>query len=127
MSDLGEMELRSFIAATLHKNPRDRAFILEIEQIFTDFISNSGCVSEMKNPVSRNSGVNNLFSILRAESVLAVKYNHSDPEIFAKLRTADVYGAERTRYYPFKGFWGPVYHHTMRVLRFAFLSAVLLT
>ncbi|KAE9419779.1 hypothetical protein Angca_005892, partial [Angiostrongylus cantonensis] len=52
VSDLGEMELRSFIAATLHKNPRDRAFILEIEQIFTDFISNFGEQSIKLPPVS---------------------------------------------------------------------------
>lgn len=43
-SDLSEMELRAFIAATLHKNARDRAMILELEQLFTDFLNDFGCV-----------------------------------------------------------------------------------
>ncbi|KAJ1362498.1 hypothetical protein KIN20_022068 [Parelaphostrongylus tenuis] len=51
-SDLGDMELRSFIVATLHKNPRDRALILELEQIFVDFICNSKEQSIKLPPVS---------------------------------------------------------------------------
>ncbi|RCN34622.1 hypothetical protein ANCCAN_19534, partial [Ancylostoma caninum] len=51
-SDLSEMELRAFIAATLHKNARDRAMILELEQLFTDFVNDFGEQSLKLPPVS---------------------------------------------------------------------------
>ncbi|KAK5977529.1 R3H domain-containing 1, partial [Trichostrongylus colubriformis] len=51
-SDLSEMELRAFIAATLHKNPRDRQMILDLEQRFIDFINNFGEQSMKLPPVS---------------------------------------------------------------------------
>ncbi|KAK6746452.1 hypothetical protein RB195_012509 [Necator americanus] len=51
-SDLTEMELRAFIAATLHKNARDRAMILELEQLFTDFLNDFGEQSLKLPPVS---------------------------------------------------------------------------
>ncbi|EYC01906.1 hypothetical protein Y032_0103g3531 [Ancylostoma ceylanicum] len=51
-SDLSEMELRAFIAATLHKNARDRAMILELEQLFTDFLNDFGEQSLKLPPVS---------------------------------------------------------------------------
>ncbi|KAK6051269.1 r3H domain protein [Cooperia oncophora] len=51
-TDLTEMELRAFIAATLHKNPRDRSLILELEQLFIDFLNNFGEQSMKLPPVS---------------------------------------------------------------------------
>ncbi|KIH58180.1 r3H domain protein [Ancylostoma duodenale] len=51
-SDLSEMELRAFIGATLHKNARDRAMILELEQLFTDFLNDFGEQSLKLPPVS---------------------------------------------------------------------------
>ncbi|KJH43055.1 r3H domain protein [Dictyocaulus viviparus] len=51
-ADLNDVELRSFIAATLHKNPRDRALVLELEQIFTELANNFGEQSIKLPPVS---------------------------------------------------------------------------
>ncbi|CAJ0597969.1 unnamed protein product [Cylicocyclus nassatus] len=51
-ADLTEVELRAFIAATLHKNARDRAMILELEQLFTDFVNEFGEQSLKLPPVS---------------------------------------------------------------------------
>nr|CDJ93265.1 Single-stranded nucleic acid binding R3H domain containing protein [Haemonchus contortus] len=51
-TDLNDMELRAFITATLHKNPRDRTLILQLEQLFTDFLSNFGQQSMKLAPAS---------------------------------------------------------------------------
>ncbi|KAK6017899.1 r3H domain protein, partial [Ostertagia ostertagi] len=51
-TDLTEPELRAFIAATLHKNPRDRAVILHLEQTFIDLLNNFEQQSLKLPPVS---------------------------------------------------------------------------